>query len=133
MNLRSNDTPIRGDKVRVKDIDGPIMIVLEESEHGDYEVTWFDKTHVLHTAKFGLDLLEKIKAPAMDSAKIQIQYIRTSSIEALKAVVQIPAFQNALANNRKIEAIKIVREYTGLGLKEAKDFVESPEIAYRKW
>lgn len=30
-----------------------------------------------------------------------------------------------LAQRRKIEAIKLVREATGLGLKEAKDFVES--------
>jgi ribosomal protein L7/L12 len=30
--------------------------------------------------------------------------------------------------NQKIQAIKLVREYTGLGLKEAKDFVESGEV-----
>ncbi len=29
-----------------------------------------------------------------------------------------------LANGEKIEAIKLVREVTGLGLKEAKDYVE---------
>jgi ribosomal protein L7/L12 len=32
----------------------------------------------------------------------------------------------ALAAGRKIEAIKLVREKTGMGLKEAKDFVEGP-------
>lgn len=31
----------------------------------------------------------------------------------------------ALQQNRKIEAIKIVREQHGIGLKEAKDFVEA--------
>ena len=38
---------------------------------------------------------------------------------------QIDNIQNALAACRKIEAIKIYREATGQGLKEAKDFVEA--------
>ncbi len=33
--------------------------------------------------------------------------------------------QSLMAANRKIDAIKLVRESTGLGLKEAKDFVET--------
>lgn len=36
-----------------------------------------------------------------------------------------PAAQTALAKGNKIEAIKIVRGETGLGLKEAKDLVEA--------
>lgn len=35
--------------------------------------------------------------------------------------------QDLLRQGRKIEAIKVVREETGLGLKEAKDLVESWE------
>lgn len=31
-----------------------------------------------------------------------------------------------LVNNRKIQAIKLLREYSGLGLKDAKDVVENP-------
>ena len=31
----------------------------------------------------------------------------------------------ALAGNKKIEAIKLYREATGVGLKEAKDFIET--------
>lgn len=38
---------------------------------------------------------------------------------------QIQQISDALASNRKIEAIKIYREATGKGLKEAKDFVEA--------
>jgi ribosomal protein L7/L12 len=37
---------------------------------------------------------------------------------------QVEAVANALASGRKIEAIKIYREATGLGLKEAKDFID---------
>lgn len=35
--------------------------------------------------------------------------------------------RNALARKNKIEAIKLVREQTGLGLKEAKDYVDALE------
>ncbi len=38
-----------------------------------------------------------------------------------------PEAIDALRRNRKIEAIKIVREKRGIGLKEAKEFVESFE------
>ncbi len=31
-----------------------------------------------------------------------------------------------LVNNRKLQAIKLLREYSGLGLKDAKDVVENP-------
>ena len=39
-------------------------------------------------------------------------------------VLAQPDVQAALMNRRKIEAIKLVRERTGLGLKEAKQLVE---------
>jgi len=38
---------------------------------------------------------------------------------------QIEEIGNALASGRKIEAIKIYREATGKGLKEAKEFIEA--------
>jgi len=42
------------------------------------------------------------------------------------------AFYAAMANNRKIQAIKIYREVTGVGLKEAKDYVDSLGTANRR-
>ena len=38
---------------------------------------------------------------------------------------QVNAIANALAGGKKIEAIKIYRETTGKGLKEAKDFIDA--------
>ena len=38
---------------------------------------------------------------------------------------QVEEITSALASGRKIEAIKIYREATGKGLKEAKDFVDA--------
>jgi large subunit ribosomal protein L7/L12 len=40
------------------------------------------------------------------------------------AVLAVPEVRTALERGRKIEAIRLVREHTGLGLKEAKDLVE---------
>lgn len=40
-------------------------------------------------------------------------------------VANDPKFIEALDHNRKIEAIKILREHTGMGLKEAKETVEA--------
>jgi ribosomal protein L7/L12 len=38
---------------------------------------------------------------------------------------QMEAIGSALASGRKIEAIKIYRDATGLGLKEAKEFIDA--------
>ncbi len=45
---------------------------------------------------------------------------------------QTEAIADALAAGQKIQAIKLYREYTGKGLKEAKDFVEALEPELRK-
>ncbi len=45
---------------------------------------------------------------------------------------QINSIQDALAAGRKIEAIKIYREATGKGLKEAKDFVEALSLRLKE-
>lgn len=44
-----------------------------------------------------------------------------------EARVLAPEIRAALGEGRKIEAIKLVRERTGLGLKEAKELVERHE------
>ena len=43
---------------------------------------------------------------------------------ALTSLFQFPAVADALKKGNKIEAIRILREKTGLGLKEAKDAVD---------
>ncbi len=42
-----------------------------------------------------------------------------------------PEIREALKDGRKIDAIRIRREQTGCGLKEAKDWVESLPAKYR--
>ena len=39
-------------------------------------------------------------------------------------MLAVPEIRLALAGGNKIEAIKLVRERTGLGLKEAKELIE---------
>ena len=43
-----------------------------------------------------------------------------------------PAFFEAMSANKKIQAIKIYREATGVGLKEAKDYVDSIDPNHHK-
>jgi hypothetical protein len=45
---------------------------------------------------------------------------------------EITKLSEAIFNRRKIEAIKIYREATGLGLKESKDAVEELEASLRQ-
>lgn len=40
------------------------------------------------------------------------------------AIMGVPEIRAAIARGRKVEAIKLVRERTGLGLREAKDLVD---------
>jgi len=42
------------------------------------------------------------------------------------------AFYEAMASNKKIQAIKIYREATHVGLKEAKEYVDSLDPDYRR-
>lgn len=44
-----------------------------------------------------------------------------------------PAAVEALARGDKIEAIKITRQHTGLGLKEAKELVDRHEDGHDSW
>jgi hypothetical protein len=43
-----------------------------------------------------------------------------------------PAFFEAVAADKKIQAIKIYREVTGVGLKEAKDYVDALDPNHHK-
>jgi Ribosomal protein L7/L12 C-terminal domain len=43
-----------------------------------------------------------------------------------------PAFFEAVAADKKIQAIKIYREATGVGLKEAKDYVDSLDPGHHR-
>ncbi len=65
----------------------------------------------------------RIVAPApLRPTHAPTHHVATSPDEAL--VLAIPEVRAALMGGNKIEAIKRVRERTGLGLKEAKDLVE---------
>jgi ribosomal protein L7/L12 len=44
----------------------------------------------------------------------------------------VDAIQGALFTGRKIQAIKLYRESTGMGLKESKDFIDALEVELRR-
>ena len=49
---------------------------------------------------------------------------RTAPLPEEAALLAVPEIRAALAQGQKIEAIRLVRERSGLGLKEAKELVE---------
>jgi ribosomal protein L7/L12 len=53
--------------------------------------------------------------------------VRVSDSEPVAAGDWQDEMRRLIAGDKKIEAIKVVREATGLGLKEAKDLVEAAE------
>ncbi len=57
-------------------------------------------------------------------AQCENAYPRLHGSELLKTVREKAAEISKLAPENKIQAIKLTREVTGMGLKEAKDFVE---------
>lgn len=71
----------------------------------------------LEAAKDMVELIEKGGNPAPDGL--------TSVSSALRLSKELsPEVGRLLAQGRKIEAIKLIRERTGMGLKEAKDIVD---------
>ena len=69
----------------------------------------------------GEDMIERQRREVARELKHSTPHTSRSDEAALLAVPEIRA---ALDNGRKIEAIKLLRERTGLGLKEAKELVE---------
>jgi large subunit ribosomal protein L7/L12 len=83
---------------------------------------------VLELAELVKKLEEKfgIQAQAVGFVP-QMATAAPSSAQAQEAKVEKTEFTVVLTNagSNKIQVIKVIREITGLGLKEAKDFVES--------
>jgi large subunit ribosomal protein L7/L12 len=82
---------------------------------------------VLELAELVKQLEEKFGIQAQPVGFIPQGVVQPSAAQASTAQEQKTEFNVILTNagNNKIQVIKVVREITGLGLKEAKDFVES--------
>jgi large subunit ribosomal protein L7/L12 len=82
---------------------------------------------VLELAELVKQLEEKFGIQAQPVGFIPQGVVQPSAAQPSTAQEQKTEFNVILTNagNNKIQVIKVVREITGLGLKEAKDFVES--------
>jgi large subunit ribosomal protein L7/L12 len=82
---------------------------------------------VLELAELVKQLEEKFGIQAQPVGFIPQGVVQPSAAQPSAAQEQKTEFNVILTNagNNKIQVIKAVREITGLGLKEAKDFVES--------
>lgn len=68
---------------------------------------------------------------ALNKEKIRLN-TGNSYVDNLDSTQYFNIQQEISVFNRKIQAIKLLREYTGLGLKEAKDIVENPAYFSQK-
>jgi ribosomal protein L7/L12 len=59
-------------------------------------------------------------SPAAPAPRERVRFEHPASAEEIDETVRA-----LVADGRQIEAIKLVREHTGLGLKEAKDYVDA--------
>ena len=82
---------------------------------------------VLELAELVKQLEEKFGIQAQAVGFVPQMAAAASSTQAQEAKAEKTEFTVVLTNagNNKIQVIKVIREITGLGLKEAKDFVES--------
>lgn len=118
MNMRDKIKFNFGEVVCFKEIVGPAMVVLNIDDGRGVQTGWFDLANKYHTEWFSYQLLRKV-----NDEKI---YIKTEPLSRMgfEELRTKPDFQSALMSGKKIEAIKLARQYTGMGLKEAKELVE---------
>ena len=67
---------------------------------------------------FGVDASASVGGPAIEIAK-------PSTIEEVEEKTEFNVILDEFASDKKIAVLKVVRNLTGLGLKEAKELVES--------
>ncbi len=73
--------------------------------------------------KAAKDYVEALESGAIPSAPSMSASVASVSPELRASLLDL------VNNRRKVEAIKMLRAHTGLGLKEAKDYVESLDVA----
>lgn len=124
INLRRGKSPLKiGDLCTVKNIKSPKMIIeiMPERKEKDIQVAqciWFCN-EVLNRAMFNCSTLQLlIEEEKTEPAELNREDYRSKVLANHSAMLRIQ-------QGKKIDAIKLVRELTGLGLKEAKDLVES--------
>ena len=119
LNLRSldNDSSVKATFVKLKGVAGPRMFVCE-STNMIATCCWFTTTNIYQEQNFTWDMLE------FDD--------RLTDLSDLLPEISDPYTKEqiltSLADKRKIDAIKLFREYTGQGLKEAKYRMDALEV-----
>jgi uncharacterized protein YodC (DUF2158 family) len=119
MNFRKEDMPGIGELVKLKKVNGPSMLVLETHECGGVKVGWFDLAQNYHEHAFSCEFLEKEKDSSFTS-KAGLSF-PSHIVKILESDV---AFMNCIRENKKIDAIKLARAMSGMGLADSKRFVE---------
>lgn len=121
MNFRSDNLPKLWETVKIRSISGPEMLVLDVDTTEDKVLAcWYDLALNYHEQWFPNGAINKTGAePSGFVTKAGLDFSN---------VVRNLEFQSCIRAGKKIQAIKVARSITGLGLKESKDFVEEYEV-----
>lgn len=121
MNFRSDNLPKLWETVKIRSISGPEMLVLDVDTIEDKVLAcWYDLAMNYHEQWFPNGALNKTDVEPSG-------FVTKSGLD-FSNVVKNLEFQSCIREGRKIQAIKVARSLTGLGLKESKDFVEEYEV-----
>jgi hypothetical protein len=115
-----------GSACRVRAIKGPTMLVEDVSYQKNQQAKIGDtkEYEIAQCIWFANDVMNRAVFKATDLELIEtVEPAKMSTINNI--IKQYPAVLQEILDGQKINAIKKVREITGLGLKEAKDLVES--------
>lgn len=85
-------------------------------------ISFIENMSVLELSQLVKDLEQKFGVSA--AAPVAVAAAGAAAAPAAEAKTEFTVVLAAVSPDKKINAIKVVREITGLGLKEAKDLVE---------
>jgi large subunit ribosomal protein L7/L12 len=90
-------------------------------------LNWIEQSSMLEIAQLVKDIETKFGVSAAAAAPVMVGAVAPGAGAAAAAVEEKTEFEVVLkeVGAEKIKVIKVVREVTNLGLKEAKDLVES--------
>lgn len=87
---------------------------------------FFDNLTIIELSQFIKEFEERYGVTAVAPVAVTAPAVTPAAAQAAPAVEEKTSFDVILkaAGDKKIQVIKVVRELTGLGLKEAKDLVD---------
>jgi ribosomal protein L7/L12 len=104
--------------------DAPLMQVTTST---DDKVTcmWYSTNKLLQIYEFNVTELEFLNNDVTPVSNVSNAFLVTLPVQVRANVTAVDLLKQSILNSNKLPGIKIIRECTGWGLKESKDFFEN--------